>query len=271
MMKIIEIVPYNRLWPFWFQEEQDVLTKDLADNCIAVHHVGSTSIPHLYAKPKIDIIVVVKVQSNAHASLAKLGYEYRGEFNIPLRYFFRKKQPFNINLHLYQEGNPDIELNLLFRDYLRNSAAARDEYSSLKQRLLEKKESHEKNEYQLTGYNLGKAEFIRNILMQAGYDGLSFRFCSHHFEWESYRRIGREQIFEPFGKVYDSNHQNFSQPNYYHFVLYKGTEIVSIAEMYLPDNNVPMIKYIATDEPYTKQGYSSHLTELIKKWVRTLT
>jgi len=265
----IEVVPYNQLWPFWFQEEQDLLARALAGNCIAVYHIGSTSIPNLCAKPKIDIIAVVKFQNNAHAALAKLGYEYRGEFNIPLRHFFRKKQPFNINLHLYEQGNPDIELNLLFRDYLRNSAVVRDEYSALKQKLLEKKESYRKNEHQLTGYNLGKDKFIRNILIKAGYNGLGFRFCSHHFEWESYKRICQEQIFAPLGKIYDSNHPDLFSPDYYYFVLCKGVNIVSIAKLYLADNNVSEIKYITTDEPYKKRGYSSYLTKLIKKWIRT--
>jgi len=224
----------------------------------------STAIPGLCAKPKIDIIVVVKSRADARAPLEKLGYEYRGEYNIPLRHFFRQRQKPSINLHLYEEGNPDIELNILFRDYLLNSAAAREEYFELKLSLIKKQKSHKKNACKLTGYNMGKDAFIRKILRKAGYNGLSFRFCSHHFEWESYHRIATEQIFIPYGKIYDLKHSNFTNPEYRHFVLYKGVEVVAIAEIQLA--NSANVKYSAVDSNYTDADYQSYLKELIEQW-----
>lgn len=60
MQKIdrITVVPYDPNWPNIFEAEATCIKKALADNCIALHHVGSTSVPGLAAKPKIDLIAV---------------------------------------------------------------------------------------------------------------------------------------------------------------------------------------------------------------------
>lgn len=127
-MKKIEITEYNPDWLLWFKQEALSLKYPLGDNCINIHHIGSTAVPGLRAKPKIDIIAEVHSLSATHSSLKSIDYEYRGEFNIPLRHFFRKKIPHEINLHVYEKDNPDIELNILFRDFLLNSREARAEY-----------------------------------------------------------------------------------------------------------------------------------------------
>jgi GrpB-like predicted nucleotidyltransferase (UPF0157 family) len=265
---MVEIVAYNALWPNQFAEAKEGIIKELANNFRAIHHVGSTAIPGLCAKAKIDIILVVKSRTDARVPLEKLGYEYRGEYNIPLRHFFRQRQQFNVNLHLYEEGNPDIELNILFRDYLLNSAAAREEYFELKQSLIKKQKSHEKNARRLTGYNMGKDAFIRKILRKTGYNGFSFRFCSHHFEWESYHCIAKERIFTPLGKIYDLKHSNFTNPEYRHFVLYQGVDIVAIAEIHL--TNSANVKYSAVDTNHNEIDYQLYLKKLLEQWVSSL-
>ncbi len=57
------IVDYHSAWPTIFANEAANIQKALGDNCIAIHHIGSTSIPGLAAKPKIDIIAEVKDSS----------------------------------------------------------------------------------------------------------------------------------------------------------------------------------------------------------------
>ncbi len=59
MKKIIEIVPYNPNWPHVFEQEAECIRQALGDNCLSIHHIGSTSVPGLAAKPKIDMIAVV--------------------------------------------------------------------------------------------------------------------------------------------------------------------------------------------------------------------
>lgn len=60
MISKIEIVPYDFKWPTLFAEEAKKIKQTLNEACVAVHHVGSTAVPRLCAKPKIDIITVVK-------------------------------------------------------------------------------------------------------------------------------------------------------------------------------------------------------------------
>ncbi|MEM6338639.1 MAG: GrpB family protein [Pseudomonadota bacterium] len=179
-MKKIEIIEHNPEWSLWFKEEAAKLKSSLGDNCVNIYHIGSTAVPGLYAKPKIDIIAEVLSVPESHLPLQKIDYEFRGEFNIPMRHFFRKNNPHDINLHVYEKDNPDIELNILFRDFLINSLEAKAEYNQLKRSLLKKNKSHVKENSIFNGYNLGKDAFIRKILDKSGYNELSFRFCTHH-------------------------------------------------------------------------------------------
>jgi GrpB-like predicted nucleotidyltransferase (UPF0157 family) len=127
MTRKIEIVPYHPAWPSLFAEEETKIKQALGEQCMAVHHIGSTAVPGLCAKPKIDIIAVIQERALIIHNLEKGGYRYRGEFNIPFhRGFSKRDNTPEINLHVYEEGNPEIELNLLFRDYLRTHAEARE-------------------------------------------------------------------------------------------------------------------------------------------------
>ena len=63
-MKII-VTPYNPDWPKFFDIEASKIKEALGANCIAIHHIGSTSIPGISAKPVIDILPVVRnIQEN---------------------------------------------------------------------------------------------------------------------------------------------------------------------------------------------------------------
>lgn len=60
MKKTIEVVPYNLQWPEMFASEAELIKQALGNNCITIHHIGSTSVPGLSAKPIIDILPVVR-------------------------------------------------------------------------------------------------------------------------------------------------------------------------------------------------------------------
>ena len=57
-MKSIQVVPYDPTWPQIFLSEAMLIKQALGENALAIHHIGSTSVPELAAKPKIDIIAV---------------------------------------------------------------------------------------------------------------------------------------------------------------------------------------------------------------------
>ena len=137
MTKKIVIAPYNSNWPKIYTIEAAKIQQALGNNCIEIHHIGSTAVPRLIAKPRIDIIAAVKNSEITIENLAGIGFEYMGEYNIPMHYGFRIRENVDVNLHIYAEDHPEIELNIMFRDYLRNNPATRDAYATLKQDLLQ--------------------------------------------------------------------------------------------------------------------------------------
>ena len=74
MMRKVEVVPYNPSWRVLFETEANQIAIALAENVIAIHHIGSTSIETIYAKPIIDILVEVSLiaKVDEHHSL-KIG------------------------------------------------------------------------------------------------------------------------------------------------------------------------------------------------------
>lgn len=155
----IEVVSYDPRWQEIYKREVGPIKKVLGENCLAVHHFGSTSVPGLRAKPKIDILGVVNDFSLVDIpSLEKLGFEYRGEVILSGRYLV-KDYP-KIHLHLFEEGNPLIERNLIFRDWLRNNKTDRDAYGLLKQELATQHTDGME-------YCYAKTEFITAIIKKA--------------------------------------------------------------------------------------------------------
>ena len=271
LTKNIEVVPYDPNWPVQFRLAAISIQSALNDNFIAIHHIGSTAVPGLIAKPKIDIIVLVINGNQAINQLSAIGFTYTGEWNIPFKYGFTKREPHSINLHIFEQNHPEVSVNLLFRDHLINNIAARDEYAAIKKQLLADPKSFVKQENKLfTGYNLGKAAFISNILHKAGFNGIRFLHCTHHTEWDEYHRIKKTQIFDPVNiKVkYNPNHPTFTEADHKHFILAKGLNVVAIAHIELLDPTTAALRALATDEPYKLQGFASKIFSLVELWLK---
>jgi GrpB-like predicted nucleotidyltransferase (UPF0157 family)/GNAT superfamily N-acetyltransferase len=262
--KKIQVVPYDPRWPELFRAEADQIQSALGSNCLAVHHVGSTSVPQLCAKPKIDIIVVVKRPEEIIKPLETIGYEYRGEFNIPLHYGFRKRGEPSVNLHVYEEGNPEIELNLTFRNYLRNHPDVRDAYGELKQGLLGKASSFVKENSMFTGYNLGKNSFICKVLELAGWNRLRFVHCTHFDEWEAAKKLRKENFFPQRPDPYE---WTFQHKDHVHFVLYKGIEVIGYAHVQLWPDARAALRIIVIEKNRRKQGNASQFLKWIEAWL----
>ncbi|MEX0975002.1 MAG: GrpB family protein [Bacillota bacterium] len=87
------VVDYNPEWPAMFEAEAAKIVDALGDNLVAIHHIGSTSVPGLKAKPIIDILSVVRDIAKVDERtphMEALGYEGLGEFGLPGRRYFRK-------------------------------------------------------------------------------------------------------------------------------------------------------------------------------------
>lgn len=135
------VAPHNPEWPRLFEEEAARVAAALGKGVVAVHHIGSTSVPGLPAKPIIDMLPVVRRiealdEPEIRERMESLGYEAMGEFGLPGRRYFRKGgNPRTHHAHAYQEGHSDVERHLAFRDYLRAHPDVAREYGELKAEL----------------------------------------------------------------------------------------------------------------------------------------
>lgn len=265
IIKIL-VVPYNPDWPIFYEEEAKRIHKSLKNDLLAIHHVGSTSVPGLAAKPVIDIIAVVKNSEETIKTLESIGYDYRGEYNIPMHYGFSKRGLVNVNLHVYEDNNPEIELNLAFRDYLRNNPDIRDEYTALKLELLEKKSSFEKNNSMFTGYNLGKNGFIHRVLQKTGFNRLRFTICAHFDEWNAAKQFRQKYFFDKV-PVKDPYEWTFNHKDHMHFILYKGVEIIGYAHTQLWADSRVALRIIVVDEKKRNQGSGGQFLDWIESWL----
>ena len=263
----VELVPYDPRWPRMFEEEAEDIKQVLGNNCIAIHHIGSTSIPGLLSKPKIDIIAVVENPTESIQQLEKIGIGYRGEYNIPMHYGFSKRGDINVNLHVYELGHPEIELNLLFRDYLRAHSDVRDAYAAVKMDLLKKPASHEKKNAMFTGYTLAKGSFVRKVLRSAGFERLRLLKCSDGEEWEAAKSF-RQRYFFDKASILDPYEWTFSHADHVHFVLYLGVDIIGYAHVQLWPDSRAAIRIIVVDEAHRAQGFGRQLMEWLETWLR---
>jgi len=269
MTKSIYILPHNPTWVQLFETESAAIKQALGETCVAIHHIGSTAAPGLAAKPIIDIICVIKQSSQLnHGAIEALGFEHKGEYNIPMRLYFNKRQDTQVNLHVYEEENPEIELNLMFRDYLRNNKSSLDEYAALKNKLLEDPASLQKNNSMVTGYNLGKNEFIQKILKQAGFKRLRFVRCAHSSEWDAAKHFRQTQFFDKVS-IQDPYIWTFDHPDHAHFVLYKGVKIIGYAHIQLWPGNRAALRIVVIDDIKRNQSFGGAFLEFMEKWLKS--
>ncbi|WP_332309472.1 GrpB family protein [Planococcus lenghuensis] len=135
----MEVLPYDPRWKSRFSEEAEALRVVLGDQCLAVHHIGSTAVEGLAAKPVIDLMPTVKdihEIDKLNRQFESLGYEVKGENGIPGRRYLQKGGDARTHhVHIYEAGSPEIRRHLAFRDYLRKHPAEAEVYGNLKLQL----------------------------------------------------------------------------------------------------------------------------------------
>ncbi len=138
-MRTIEVVESDPTWPVQFETERARLASVLGEGVVAIHHIGSTAVPGLAAKPVIDLLVEVRDLAALDArseALILCGYTPRGENGIPGRRYFHKGTPVRTHhLHAFAEGDGALVRHLAFRDYLRAHPETAREYGELKKGL----------------------------------------------------------------------------------------------------------------------------------------
>lgn len=140
-MRKVEVVPYNHQWPQMYKDEANKIKTIMNEIMVQIHHIGSTSIPGMSAKPVIDILVEVRSIEKVdlfNQAMMELGYDPKGENGIPNRRYFSKGGDNRTHhVHIFQKGNPEIMRHLLFRDYLIAHPEDATLYGELKQSLAQ--------------------------------------------------------------------------------------------------------------------------------------
>ena len=146
-MTRVEIVAYADDWPREFERVARRVRAALGEQALRVDHIGSTAVPGLAAKDRIDVQVTVGDLADANA-LGGAGFaeltpvaDHRppgasgGEDDWAKRFFDTPDDVRRANVHVRVEGRANQRYALLFRDYLRTHATAADAYAELKRRL----------------------------------------------------------------------------------------------------------------------------------------
>jgi GrpB-like predicted nucleotidyltransferase (UPF0157 family) len=160
-MKVI-MIPHDPTWMQKFQQEKNAIKKFLGNEAIAIEHIGSTAIPHILAKPVIDILIsarnIEKIDT-FNEKMAELSYTAHGEYGIPGRRFFTKGpyEKRTHHIHIFQQGDPQLARHLNFRDYMIAHPEEAKAYSDLKAKLAVQFTDD------IAGYCRGKNDFIKAI------------------------------------------------------------------------------------------------------------
>jgi GrpB-like predicted nucleotidyltransferase (UPF0157 family) len=159
----VVVVPHDPRWRGEFETEASRIREALGDSVVAIHHIGSTSIPGIHAKPVIDLLVEVDNLDEVDArssAMEALGYEVKGEFGIAGRRYFRKDNTAGIRthqVHTFEARSAEAVRHLAFRDYMITHPDDARAYSELKQKLA--------NQFPMDAeaYMDGKDDFIKEI------------------------------------------------------------------------------------------------------------
>jgi len=165
----IEIVPNDASWPARFMAEAAAIRSALGNGLVySLHHVGSTAVPGLAAKPIIDIILEVPDRDSWPSligPLQRLGYVYWAENPDKTKMFLVKGMPpFGTGrTHHIHVHTPDaVEPVIRFRDHLRANPDDARRYGALKRELAAKFATDRE------GYTSGKDRFVQDVLRKAG-------------------------------------------------------------------------------------------------------
>ncbi len=136
----VEMKAHDPQWVTAFRQEATLLRAIFGEEVAAIHHIGSTSVPELPAKPIIDILLEVRdieAVDDFNQQMRHSGYDPRGEYGLPRhRYFPRIDGEKHLShVHTWQTGDPEIERHVSFRDYLFSHPQTRRAYGRLKQTL----------------------------------------------------------------------------------------------------------------------------------------
>src|SRR5687768_1450423 len=115
----VRLLPHDPQWAEQASQEAARILEAVWPAIIEMHHVGSTAIPGISAKPIIDLVGVgpslPKVEA-ARLRIEALGYAWHGEYGLVGRRFCTLSDAQTglrrFHLHCYASGDPSIHRHL---------------------------------------------------------------------------------------------------------------------------------------------------------------
>jgi GrpB-like predicted nucleotidyltransferase (UPF0157 family) len=162
----IVIVDYDPAWPALFEHEATRIRSALSDRALMIEHAGSTAVPGLAAKPRIDIVLAVPDSADEPSYVPDLeaaGYVLAIREPEWFEHRVFKGPDTDMNLHTFTIGSPEIDKMLLFRDWMRAHDDERELYQRAKLDLASR-------EWEFTqDYADAKTDVVHGILARAGW------------------------------------------------------------------------------------------------------
>lgn len=157
-------------WRMWYEEEAARLREGFEGaQGVVLHHIGSTSIPGIWAKPIVDILAEIPENADmgaVKASICGLGYicMWEGENQMSFNRGYTEEGFAEkvFHLHLRRLGDCD---EIYFRDYLIAHPKIAAEYEKLKLSLWKP------YEHNRDGYTDAKTEFVKRYTKIAKEEG----------------------------------------------------------------------------------------------------
>lgn len=161
----ITIDDYDPEWPLMFAREEVRIRHALGSLALAIDHVGSTAVPGLAAKNRLDIDLIVADPAEESAYVPALE---------PAGYTLRTREPdwyghrclwthdHGVNLHVFGPDCDEHLRHLIFRDWLRSHPDDRDRYAAEKRRIAAA------SPLDMTEYVNQKAAIVIETLRKAG-------------------------------------------------------------------------------------------------------
>ena len=164
-MSAIKVIDYDPAWPSLFEEQRQKIMLIIGELVAAIHHIGSTAVEGLCAKPKIDIHAVLRNDALIPEAIERVkphGYTFHGDpYDDGMWTFTQGHGSYGTRLDLCGPHNDTHIKRMRFRDYLRAHPEAAAAYGALKRKLM----FEANGDWKL--YTGGKADFVAEIVRLA--------------------------------------------------------------------------------------------------------